>query len=128
MSLIEPRSPEPVKALAAAARGLRSPGARDEGPNRPRRVRVVTGLLLGPILRHVTQRTATVWVETDGPCEIEVLGHRARPFHVAGHHYALVVIDGLELGARTEYEVALDGERCWPDPSLGLPPSTIATL
>jgi hypothetical protein len=88
----------------------------------------VTELLLGPVLRHVTQRTATVWVETDGPCTVEVLGHRARTFHVAGHHYALVVVSDLEPGARTEYDVKLDGERRWPEAALGVPPSTIATL
>ena len=29
---------------------------------------------------------------------------------------------------RIEYEVALDGRRCWPDPSSDLPPSVIRTL
>jgi hypothetical protein len=88
----------------------------------------MTDLLLGPVLRHVTQRTATIWVETDGPCTVEVLGHSARTFHVAGHHYALVIVGGLEPGSRAEYDVRLDGQARWPDPSLGLPPSTIATL
>ena len=37
--------------------------------------------------------TATVWVETDAPAEVDVLGRRARTFHVSGHHYALVVVD-----------------------------------
>ena len=31
-------------------------------------------LLLGPLLRYVGERDATVWVETDRPCEVEVLG------------------------------------------------------
>ena len=34
-------------------------------------------LILGPILRYVDATSATVWVETDGPCEVEMLG-RAR--------------------------------------------------
>ncbi len=113
---------------ADGPKGYGPSGARDEVRRRDGARRAVTELLLGPILRHVTQRTATIWVETDGPCTVEVLGRRARTFHVAGHHYALVVVDGLEPGARTEYGVDLDGERRWPDPALGLPPSTIATL
>ena len=32
-----------------------------------------------------------------------------------GHHYALVVIEGLEPGSIQPYEVALDGERRWPE-------------
>ena len=47
-------------------------------------------LVLGPVLRYVGDTQATVWVETDGPCEVEVLGTRERTFHLSGHHYALV--------------------------------------
>lgn len=32
----------------------------------------MTGLRLGPLLRYVDEHSATVWVETDGPCEAEV--------------------------------------------------------
>ncbi len=66
-------------------------------------------LVLGPLLRHIGESDATVWVETDGPCEVEVLGHTARTFHVSGHHYALVMVEGLEPRSETEYQVALDG-------------------
>ena len=72
-------------------------------------------LILGPLLRYVGERAATVWVETDGPAEVEILGHRDHTFHVAGHHYALVVIEGLEPGESREYTVVLDGEQRWPD-------------
>ena len=85
-------------------------------------------LLLGPLLRYVGESEATVWVETDRACEVEVLGSRARSFLVAGHHYAIVVIKGLEPGSVTRYEVALDGERRWPEPSSPFPPSVIRTL
>ena len=85
-------------------------------------------LILGPLLRHVGERDATVWVETDVSCEVEVLAHRARTFHVAGHHYALVAIAGLAPGSSREYGVALDGERRWPDPGSSLPASRIRTL
>ena len=84
-------------------------------------------LVVGPLLRYVGESDATVWVETDSPCEVEVLGHRARTFRVADHHYALVRVDGLEAGSNTEYEVALDGERRWPEDGADLPPSTIRT-
>ena len=35
------------------------------------------GLLLGPLLRYTGSTQATVWVETDGPCEVAVLAARA---------------------------------------------------
>ncbi|HEY7949262.1 MAG TPA: alkaline phosphatase D family protein [Solirubrobacterales bacterium] len=85
-------------------------------------------LVLGPLLRYVSETKATVWVETDEPCEVEVLGRRERTFGVAGHHYALVRIEGLEPGGFYEYEVALDGESAWPEPGHDLPPSAICTL
>jgi PhoD-like phosphatase len=88
----------------------------------------VADLLLGPMLRYVSETEATIWVETSGPCEVEVLGRRERTFGVAGHHYALVRIDGLEPGGFYEYEVSLDGEQRWPLPDHDLPPSAIRTF
>jgi hypothetical protein len=85
-------------------------------------------LILGPLLRYVSETEATVWVETDEPCEVEVLGRRERTFGVAGHHYALVRIEGLEPGGFYEYGVTLDGEPAWPSPDHDLPPSAIRTL
>jgi hypothetical protein len=84
-------------------------------------------LVLGPLLRHVDPVSATVWVETDRPCEVEVLGRRARTFCVGGHHYALVVVEGLEPGSSTPYEVHLDGEPVWPPRESAFPPSRIRT-
>jgi hypothetical protein len=84
-------------------------------------------LLLGPLLRHVDPVSATVWVETDRPCEVSVLGRRARTFCVAGHHYALVVVEELEPGSSTPYEVLLDGDRVWPPQRSSFPPSRIRT-
>jgi hypothetical protein len=43
------------------------------------------------MLRYVSETEATVWVETDQECEVEVLGRRVKTFAVAGHHYGLVV-------------------------------------
>jgi hypothetical protein len=85
-------------------------------------------LVLGPLLRYVSEDEATVWVETDAPCEATVLGHSARTFEIEDHHYALVRIEGLEPGTATEYEVHLDGERVWPPHEHDFPPSLIRTL
>ena len=85
-------------------------------------------LILGPLVRYVSDCEATVWVETDASCEVEVLGRKQRTFSVDDHHYALVCIEGLEPGSQNEYEVALDGERAWPEPASDYPPSMICTL
>jgi hypothetical protein len=85
------------------------------------------GLLLGPLLRYVSQTEATVWVETDEPGEVEVLGRRDRTFCIDGHHYALICLRDLEPGSSQEYEVKLDGERVWPLDD-GFPPSVLRTL
>ena len=84
-------------------------------------------LVLGPMLRYVGEQTAVVWVETDRPCEVGVLSATAPTFHVEGHHYALLRIDGLEPGTPHEYEVILDGERAWPPEDSEYPPSVIRT-
>jgi hypothetical protein len=88
----------------------------------------VANLLLGPLLRYVSDTEATVWVEASEPCEVGILGRLEPTFSVAGHHYALVRIEGLAPGGFYEYEVALDGERRWPDPEHDLPPSAIRTF
>jgi PhoD-like phosphatase len=92
-------------------------------------------LILGPLLRWVGETQATVWAETDAPAEVQVLGQgspgaalgRARTFQVQGHHYALVLLEGLEPGTVQEYGVALDGEPAWPPPGSRFPPSCIRT-
>jgi hypothetical protein len=84
-------------------------------------------LLLGPLLRHVDPVSATIWVETDRACEVSVLGRRARTFRVQGHHYALVLVEDLEPGSSTPYEVHLDGSPVWPTPHSAMPPSRIRT-
>ncbi len=60
-------------------------------------------LLLGPLLRYVDATEATVWVETDTPCDVRVLDTTEPTFTVAGHHYALLMIDGLEPGTTVDY-------------------------
>jgi hypothetical protein len=92
----------------------------------------VPELRLGPLLRYVDGSSATVWVEASRPCAAEVRGAdgargEARTFQVAGHHYALVPVNGLTPGTTTPYEVFLDGIRVWPLSDDRFPPSVIRT-
>ncbi|MBO0835164.1 MAG: alkaline phosphatase family protein, partial [Actinobacteria bacterium] len=85
-------------------------------------------LVLGPLLRYVSDTEATIWVETDRPCKVEVLGHTARTFEVSGHHYGLVAVTGLRPGTEYSYQVVLDESVRWPDPDSAFGPSAICTL
>lgn len=93
-------------------------------------------LVLGPLLRHVDKVSATIWVAADAPCRVRVsrpgesgaspLG-QTDTFHIRGHHYALVLVEGLEPGSVTPYEVRLDDEVVWPPADTPRPPSRIRT-
>ena len=89
-------------------------------------------LLLGPILRHVSDKDASIWVETDAACSVEIraggVAGTERTFAVAGHHYAIIVISGLAPASSTTYEVMLDGARVWPAPGSTYPASRIRTV
>jgi hypothetical protein len=85
-------------------------------------------LVLGPLLRYVSETEATIFVETDGPCEVAVLGAVEPTFGVDGHHYALVRVEGLKPATQHPYDVRLDGEVRWPQPGSALPPSSLRTL
>src|SRR3954453_18303798 len=85
-------------------------------------------LLLGPLLRYVDETSATIWVEPDPPGRVKILGRPPPTFCVNGHHHALVVIEGLEPGSIQPYEVALDGERRWPEEGSRFPPSLVRTI
>jgi hypothetical protein len=85
-------------------------------------------LVLGPMLRYVSETEATVWVETDAPCEVAVLGAVEPTFTVEGHHYALVRIEGLKADTEHPYDVRLDGQVAWPEPDSPLPPPSLRTL
>ena len=85
-------------------------------------------VIVGPMLRYIGETEATVWVETDAPCEVEILGARARTFAVEDHHYAIVAIGGLETGKRHDYEVHLDGRCAWPPEGYEFPHPSIRTL
>ncbi|MDQ3357190.1 MAG: alkaline phosphatase family protein, partial [Actinomycetota bacterium] len=85
-------------------------------------------LVLGPLLRYVGEREATIWVETDCACEVEILAARTPTFEVDGHHYALVRVEGLQPGTSTPYEVHVDGECHWPPAHSPHPRSVIRTI
>jgi hypothetical protein len=87
---------------------------------------VKPGLVLGPLLRYAQGSEATIWVETDQPCQVEVLGQRTGTFTVAGHHYAILILTGLEAGGTHRYDVKLDGTSVWPEP--GEPEGVIRPL
>jgi PhoD-like phosphatase len=92
----------------------------------------MAGLVLGPMSRWAGTSEATVWVEADEPCEVEVRAGggppaRERTFCVAGHHYAIVRVGGLPENAATPYTVALDGDVVWPEPESAFPPSCLRT-
>ena len=90
-------------------------------------------IVVGPLLRYVGPDSATVWVETSRPSAVTVrLGGvapdvSAPTWSVRGHHYALVVVEGLTPGTATPYSLEIDGWHLWPDPASDWPPSTIRT-
>ena len=83
-------------------------------------------LVLGPLLRYAGTESATFWVETSKPCEVEVLGHRSKTFAVEGHHFALILVDDLEPASVVAYDVRLNGRVVWP-PDDGRPAPRVHT-
>ncbi|MCX2733062.1 alkaline phosphatase D family protein [Saccharopolyspora sp. NFXS83] len=88
----------------------------------------MTNVVLGPILRYTDDTSATVWLELDEACTVEVLGNAVDTFRIGGHHYALVPIRGLLPGTSTPYDVRVDGALAWPEPGDTHPPSRIRTV
>lgn len=85
-------------------------------------------VLIGPMLRFVGEDHATIWMELDRACEVEILGEKVRSFEVKGHHYALIALSGLEPGVPTPYEVHLDGRLAWPPQDYDYPAPRIRTI
>ena len=89
-------------------------------------------LLLGPLLRYVSEREATLWVESDAPCAVEVRAGEStgteQTFTISGHHYAIVGLTGLQPGSSTPYQVLLDSEMVWPQAGSIYPASRIRTV
>ncbi|MHA3700615.1 alkaline phosphatase D family protein [Jatrophihabitans sp. YIM 134969] len=92
----------------------------------------MTSLVLGPVLRHVGATDATVWVETAGPATVAVrIGsdlHTEPTWEVAGHHYALVEVTGLEPDTSSPYQVLVDDDVVWPEASDTRPGCRIRTV
>ncbi|MEV6601828.1 alkaline phosphatase D family protein [Actinoplanes sp. NPDC051346] len=89
-------------------------------------------LLIGPVLRRVVGDKATFWVETTGPARVRVEADgggagSALTFSAYGHHYAIVIVEGLRRGEASEYAVWLDDRQVWPQPDSPYPPSVIVT-
>ena len=81
-------------------------------------------IVVGPILHHVTETSATVFIETARAAQVEILGRGTSTFEVGGHHYALVIIEDLQPGTSVIYEVRLDGAVCKPLPGSAFPPGS----
>jgi hypothetical protein len=93
---------------------------------------VTAHLLIGPVLRRVVGTRATIWVETTEPATVRVEASgggegSATTFSAYGHHYALVIVEGLTPDARSEYRVHLDDRQVWPAADSANPPSVIST-
>jgi hypothetical protein len=78
------------------------------------------------MLRYAGTKSATLWLETNRPCEVEILGHHDRTFCVEGHHYALLLLDDLQPSSLIDYDVRLDGQVVWP-PDDGRPKPVVHT-
>ena len=79
-------------------------------------------ILVGPMLRYVDSRDATVWLEVSAPCRVTIrLGEDGsggeeseRSWGVHGRHFAVLRLRDLEPGVETPYTVTLDGAHAWP--------------
>jgi hypothetical protein len=93
---------------------------------------VTAHLLIGPVLRRVAGTRATVWAETTEPATVRVEAEgggagSAHTFSAYGHHYALVVVEGLPAEGASPYTVWLDDQPVWPRPESPYPPPVIRT-
>ncbi len=92
----------------------------------------MTALVLGPLLRHVSETSASIWVETRAAGMVRVdageVSAEARTFAVHGHHYALVCLEGFDRGRKYPYSVEVDGQQVWPPADSPYPPSVIPTI
>ena len=100
-------------------------------------------ILLGPLVRHVSERRAVIWVEVsrEGRLRLEVL----RFGRVVGsvsvftvrfslYHYALIPLEGLRSGTEYGYRIHFEEPevgppvQIWPEPTVRMPPSGFRTL
>lgn len=85
-------------------------------------------LVLGPILRYVDNTRATIWVETDRECTVEVRTSTGQSgaentWSVHEHHFAIVQLVDLPAGTVVDYSVTL---RSSADPVVEAAPTVAA--
>ncbi len=89
-------------------------------------------LVLGPLVRCAEATSVAVWVETDVHTHVTVRAGDVEAsvptFAVHGHHYALVVVDGLPVGEPTPYELSLDDTVVWPLTDSPYPAPVLPTI
>ena len=86
-------------------------------------------LILGPLLRYVGETEAVLWVETDEPCEVEVLGHHRA--HLLRRRPPLRARDRRRARAGRDPRVRGRARRragAGPRTTASFPPSVIRTL
>jgi alkaline phosphatase D len=92
-------------------------------------------LSAGPMLGHVTSRTATVWLQADGPGELSIeYWPHAQPqdrkrtpsvrLEAASDYTAHVTLTGLAPGTRYVYQTYLDGAPALPGDAPGFDTQT----
>lgn len=69
-------------------------------------------LILGPMLRYVDDHRATIWFETAQPATITITTSvgvtvDGRTWGLYGHHYILLVLEGLPADSSIEYRVTI---------------------
>ncbi|MBA2522255.1 MAG: alkaline phosphatase D family protein [Solirubrobacterales bacterium] len=80
------------------------------------------------MLRFIGETEATIWVEVDEPCEVEILDQKAKTFTVEDHHFALVVLEDLKAGEAHPYKVHVAGRCVWPPEGYEFPQPSIRTI
>ncbi len=98
-------------------------------------------ILVGPLLRYVDATRATIWLETSRSCRVTLTtterrpatagaptSHTATTWSVHGHHYCLIVVDGLTPASVNGYTVALDQAQVWPLAGDDFPEPVIRTV
>ena len=89
-------------------------------------------IVLGPMLRYLDDHQATIWLEVAQEADVTVRtaerSWSTHTFAAHGHHFALVILDGLSSGETYEYSVEVNGEHAWPLADNAFGPSVIRTL
>ena len=80
--------------------------------------------VLGPVVGHVPDRSARIWVEVDRPGRLEVVltapddVRETAEVAIGGDHIAILEVDGLEAATRYRARLSLEGAPIRLDPPL----------